>query len=182
VHAAEVDNVAESIVAHHGEFGHDLVIMCSHGRGRALHMLMGCIAQKVISLGTIPVLLTHPGEQKEFPPYSCKAILVPLDGDPDHEQALPVSIELAKACNATLHMAMVIPSFSKLSGQMTATSKLLPGTTSEMLEMFIENAEEYLQSQLQNFKDKGVQISTHVLRGDPAMLSPGQPWNQGSIS
>jgi nucleotide-binding universal stress UspA family protein len=52
VHTNEVDDVAGSIVAHADELAHDLVIMCSHGRGAALHLFLGSIAQSVIARGS----------------------------------------------------------------------------------------------------------------------------------
>ena len=170
VHTAEVKNVAESIVAHASELGHDLIVMCTHGRGRALHLLLGSIAQNVISMGSVPVLITHPEENGDIPAFSCGAILVPLDGNADHAQALPVAKELAMACGASLHLVMVIPSFGALSGQMTVTSRLLPGTTSKMLEMSAQSAEESLQSQLEELQRQGFAASAHVLRGNPADL------------
>lgn len=169
VHTAEVDNVAESIVAHQGELGYDFIIMCSHGRGKLLHLLLGSIAQKVISMGTIPVLITHPGEKGDIPAFSCKAILVPLDGNPDHEStALKVSAEMTQVCESALYLTTVIPRFGTLSGQMTVTSRLLPGTTSKMLEMSMDNAQEYLEEKLEKLRAQGVRANAYVLRGEPS--------------
>jgi nucleotide-binding universal stress UspA family protein len=168
VHTAGVDNIAESITEHSDEFDHDLIIMCSHGRGKALHLMMGSIAQKVISLGTIPVLIVHPTKEDELTSYSCKSILLPLDDDPDHSRALPVSKELAKAFGAVIHLTIVIPSYSTLSGQMTVTSRLLPATTSRMLEMSAENAEANFRGVLKDFHNQGFDADAIVLRGDPA--------------
>jgi nucleotide-binding universal stress UspA family protein len=170
VHEAEVDNVARSIVEHVDELQHDLVIMCSHGRGRALHLFLGSIAQKVIGMGTRPVLITHPDEKGEPPPFDCRHILVPLDSDPGHAQALPVSRELAQVCHASLHLAMVVPHFTSLAGEMATTSRMLPGTTARMLEMATQEAEEYLHTLLNELQDRGFVASAHVLRGDPAKL------------
>jgi nucleotide-binding universal stress UspA family protein len=168
VHTAEVSDVARSIVEHAGELEHDLIVMCAHGRGRALRLFLGSIAQRVIALGSLPVLITRPDERGDVPPFSCTAILVPLDGGKDHEQALPVARELAEACGAALHLAMVIPSFGTLSGPMTTTSRLLPGTTSQMLELSVEQAEAYLAAQMETLERDGLSASGHVRRGDPA--------------
>lgn len=170
VHTAEVDNVAKSIVAHAEELKHDLVIMCSHGRGKAFHLFLGSIAQKVISMDTRPVLITRPDENGKPPAFSCRNILLPLDGDPDHAQALPVARELAGACDATLFLAMVVPHLTTLSGEMAATSRTLPGTTSKMLELALQEAEEYLQAQVEALRTQGAAASAHVLRGDPAKM------------
>jgi nucleotide-binding universal stress UspA family protein len=168
VHAAEADNVADSIVAHADELKHDLVIMCSHGRGQALHLFLGSIAQKVIALGSRPVLITRPDEQGGAPPFSCNNILVPLDGDPDHAQALPVSKEIARACGAALHLVMVVPRFASLSGAAKVSSRMLPATTSKILEMASQDAQEAFRKQLEALRGEGFAASAHVLRGDPA--------------
>ncbi|WP_027358745.1 universal stress protein [Desulforegula conservatrix] len=170
VHTSEVDDVAESIVEHRCEFKHDLVIMCSHGRGRALHLLLGCIAQNVIAIGTVPVLLIQPDETKNIREFSCRSILVPLDGDPAHGGALPVSEEIAGLCGSTLHLLMVIPVFTSIPGKMAVQSRFQPAATSRMLDILKQNADEYLGERLADLKERGFQASAHVLRGDPADL------------
>jgi nucleotide-binding universal stress UspA family protein len=168
VHTTEVDNVAESIVQHTGEFDHDLIVMCSHGRGRALHLMLGNMAQKVISMGAIPVLIVRPGDAEDIRAFSCSTVLVPLDGVPDHEQALPVAKELARACPAAIRLAMVVPRFGSLSGQMTITSRFLPGTISRMLDLTVRNAEVYLKSLAEKLISEGFTAGASVRRGDPA--------------
>jgi nucleotide-binding universal stress UspA family protein len=168
VHTAETTDVAASIDGHRRELTHDLIIMCTHGRGRALHLILGSMAQKILSLGPVPVLITHPEEKGERRGFSCGSILVALDTDPDHARALPVAKELAGACGATLHLAMVVPSFGTLSGPMVAPSRFLPGTTSRMLELQVQSAEEYLQARREALQRQGVLAEFHVLRGHPA--------------
>ena len=168
VHTTEVDNVAESIVAHADELHHDMIVMCSHGRGKALHLLLGSIAQKVIAKGRLPVLITHPGRDGGVPAFSCSQLLLPLDGDPEHEKALPVAKELAKGCGAVLHLVMVVPSFGSLSGESAVASRFLPGTMAKILEMSVPQAEEYLRAQAETLRGQGIKARAHVLRGDPA--------------
>lgn len=168
VHEAEVTDVAQSIVAHGEELQHDLVVMCSHGRGKALHMFLGSIAQTIIALDSLPVLITHPDENGAAPPFSCRNILVPLDDDPEHAQAIPCAKELALACGAAIHLAMVIPRLGTLAGDMTVTGRMLPGTMTRMLELAYQDAGTYLQSLLNDLKDRGFTASAHVLRGEPA--------------
>jgi nucleotide-binding universal stress UspA family protein len=170
VHTTEVDNVAESIVDHAGELSHDVIIMCSHGRGKALNLLLGSIAQKVVSKGCLPVLLTRPDEDGNIPEFSCEALLLPLDGDAEHAQALTVSKELARVCGAVIHLTIVIPEFVNLSGERAVTSRFLPGTISKILEISAQKAEEYIQTQLEELESQGFEAIGHVLRGDPAAV------------
>lgn len=170
VHESEVDDVAQSIVAHADELAHDLVIMCSHGRGAALHLFLGSIAQRVIAHGCRPVLITHPDADGNPPPFSCRHLLVPLDDDPEHAEALPVAKELARACGATLHPTLVVPDLATLSGQEAVASRMLPGTTSRLLELTTRDAERYFAELEQSLRREGYQASAHVLRGDPACV------------
>lgn len=170
VHAPAADDVAASIVAHAAELHHDLVVMCSHGRGQALHLFLGSIAQKVIGQDSRPVLITHPDAEGEAPTFACRRILLPLDGDPAHGQALPVAKELARSCSASLFLVNVIPSLATLSGEMVATSRILPGTTNRMLELAGEEAAEYLEAEVAALQGEGIPALAQVLRGDPAKM------------
>ena len=169
VHKNEVDDVAGSIVAH-AESKYDLVIMCSHGRGAARHLFLGSIAQRVIARGSKPVLITHPDAEGTLPSFSCRHILVPLDDDPEHAEALPVCKDLARACNATLHIANVIPDLGTLSGGDAVASRMLPGTTSRLLELTTRDAERYFRAMEDDLRHEGFEASAHVLRGDPASV------------
>ena len=170
VHTNHVDDVAGSIVAHADELQHDLVIMCSHGRGAALHLFLGSIAQSVIARGSRPVLITHPTAEGTPPIFSCRHILVPLDENPEHAQALPVSKELAKACGATLHLTYVIPDLTTLSGEKAVASRMLPGTTSRLLDLTTQDAEGHFRELEAGLRREGFEASAHVLRGDPASV------------
>ena len=170
VHTAEVDNVAASIVANADELSNDLVVMCSHGRGAALHLFLGSIAQRVVSLDSRPVLITHPTEAGKAPAFSCRHILVPLDGESEHAQALPMSKTLARACTAALHLVSVIPNLATLSGDAAMASRVLPGTTSRLLEFSTQDAESNLHALEEQLTAEGFEASAHVLRGDPAKV------------
>lgn len=170
VHAPQADDVAASIVAHAAELHHDLVVMCSHGRGQALHLFLGSIAQKVIGQDSRPVLITHPDEEGAAPTFVCRRLLLPLDGDPAHGQALPVAKELAQACAASLFLANVVPKLGTLSGEMVTTSRILPGTTNRMLELAVEEAAEYLAGEVAALQREGFAATARVLRGDPAKM------------
>lgn len=171
VHTTSVDNVAESIVEHANELNCDVIIMCSHGRGKALHLFLGSIAELVISGGSLPVVVTPAAKEGEgMPEFSCKSVLLPLDGVEEHEQALPVSKELAGTCGSVLHLAMVIPGFENLSGQRAVASRFLPGTTSKILEISVQNAIGYLLRHQDKLRSEGFDAGAYVLRGDPAAV------------
>jgi nucleotide-binding universal stress UspA family protein len=169
VHTDEVRDVAASLTEHVGELGPDLIVMCTHGRGGLRTWLWGSIAQQVIGRGTTPVLLIQPEGRAESPEFVCQRLLVPLDGNPEHEQGLAVAIELARACRADIHLMMVVHTLGTLPGHQAATARLLPGVTSLVLDMSEEGAEALLRQKVAQFQSSALPMTVEVCRGDPAL-------------
>ncbi len=170
VHSSEVDDVARSIAEHVGELGPDLIVMCTHGSGGLRGWLFGRIAQQVVGLGTTPVLLVPPEGTGRSAAFSCKRILVALDGNPDHEEGLKVAASLARIGGAELCLIMAVHTFDTLSGQEAATAKLLPGATHALLDLSENDAKEYLHRQVTTLQAAGFTATADVRRGDPVVV------------
>lgn len=168
VHEVEVDNVARSIVAHSGEFQPDLIVLCTHGKEGVRELLFGSIAQKVLALGDVPILLIHPRDDESPIDFRCRRILLPLDGDPEHEQSVSAAREMAQACGAELDLIMIVPTVGSLPAEWAASGRLLPGVTGELLDIAQVNADGYLRNIVEKLKDGGISVEYEVLRGDPA--------------
>jgi nucleotide-binding universal stress UspA family protein len=168
VHTEEVKDVARSIVDHSGELSPDLIVMCSHGEGGLRNIMVGNIAQQVINRGKTPILLVQPDEDRFAETISFSKLLVALDGDPEHEKALPVAKELAKSVGASLLLVMVVYTLATLPSEQAATSRLLPAATSAMLDITETSAQDYLQEKATSFQQEGLNASWEVRRGDPA--------------
>lgn len=166
VHTSEVADVARSIVQHAGEFSPDLIVMCAHGRGGVRDILVGSIAQQVIAGGSTPVLLIHPQDPPSVP-FSCDTILVPMDTNPEHAQGLSIAGELAKACSTSIELLTVVPTLGTLGGTQAAAGRMLPGAMSALLDMNVQEAENYLEGQAKKYSGQNIPISLTVLRGDP---------------
>jgi len=177
VHSAEVSDVARSLVEHIGELGPDakavttsLIVMCAHGWGGLRSRLFGSIAQQIIGLGTTPVLLIQPARGEATAAFACRRLLVPLDGQPEHEQGLVMAISLAQASTAALHLLMVVHTLSTLPGEQAAAGRLLPGATSALLDLRQQDAEEYLRRQAAPMQAAGLAVTAESRRGDPAKI------------
>jgi nucleotide-binding universal stress UspA family protein len=171
VHENEVRDVARSLTEHVEELEPDLIVMCTHGRGGLRTWLLGSIAQQLIAPGATPVLLVQPEGRAEAPAFVCRRLLVPLDGNPEHEGGLRVAVDLARGCGADLHLMMVVHTLGTLPGQQAATARLLPGATSLLLDMSEEGAERLLRqkvAQLQATEGPRMPVTVEVSRGDPA--------------
>ena len=147
-----------------------LIVMCTHGRSGVGNLLLGNIAQRIIGSGTTPVLLVPPSEAlaKEGAEhkFACRRLLVPLDGDTAHEQALPVAGDLASACRSEIHLVFVVATRVSLPGSDAAVGLLLPRATRAMLEIARHEAEAYLGRHVQCQQAAGHIVTTEVCRGD----------------
>ena len=168
VHTAPVKDVSASIVKHAmTEFQPDLIVMCTHGRSGVRELLYGSIAQQVVAQGMTPLLLIKPGIDAATS-FKLDKIIVPLDSGPVHDDSLPVTQELASAYGSNIHLLTVIPTFTTVAGEAAAAGTLLPATTSALLDIEVENAEEDLRAHLSELKQGGFRASAEVARGDPA--------------
>jgi nucleotide-binding universal stress UspA family protein len=168
VHSSAEKNVADSIIEHSREMEVDLIVMCAHGQSGLQKRIFGNIAQDVLSRGAVPVLLISPEKELEEQSCACQCILVPLDGDPDHEAGLEMAIELSLACGANLHLVMVIHELSSLPGEQAASAMLLPNAASALLELSCEDGELYLTGLIGKLLDRHIAVTGEVQRGDPA--------------
>lgn len=168
VHTEEVNDITRSIVDHTGEFAPDLIIMCTHGEGGLKEIMMGSIAQQVIGRGKTPILLVKAGEEGAVPLTSFKKILLPLDGEAEHEQCIPLAADLARQFSARLELLTVVHTLGSLPGERAATGWMLPGATRAILDLDEQTAAEYLEKLAGEQRAAGLKPSVTVRRGDPA--------------
>jgi nucleotide-binding universal stress UspA family protein len=170
VHPVEQANVARSIIEHVSELRADLVFLCAHGHGGLRNVLVGGIAQQVISLGTTPVFFVRPQATEDLAEskFECHNALVPLDSTPIHEPALPIAEQIASVCGAALHLVTVVPTAGTLSAERAASGLLLPTTTAAVLDLAQRGAVEYLENLVAHLLAEGLSATAEVARGDPA--------------
>ncbi len=168
VHTSAEKDVANSIVVHSQELKVDLIAMCAHGQSGLQKRIFGNIAQTVLNQGDVPVLLLSPEKEMKAETCSCQCILVPLDGNPDHEAGLDMAVEISQSCHARLHLVMVIHKLSTLPGEEAASAVLLPTAASALLELDCEQGELYLAELMGKLLEKQIPITGEVQRGDPA--------------
>jgi nucleotide-binding universal stress UspA family protein len=96
----------------------DIIALATHGRSPMGRLVHGGTAWRAVAGSTIPVLLLHANgtvqTHTEVPVR--RRILVPLDGSPYAEKAIPVAQELALEWNASIVLIRVIPIESQPSG------------------------------------------------------------------
>ncbi len=167
VHAVTEVDVARSIIEHITELSADLIVLAEHGSSGLRDMLVGNIAQQVVQGATTPVLFVRP-RMEGAPAFTCRKILIPLDSTPIHEPALPVAVDIARACGAALHLMTVVPTPSTLSAERAGAGMLLPATMTAVLDLAQRGAVEYLQNTAARLRADGIDATATVVRGDTA--------------
>jgi nucleotide-binding universal stress UspA family protein len=145
VHENTVRDVARCLASHAVELHCDLVVMATHGHGGAKRWVYGSIAQQVAAAGPCPVLFVPCGGCPANLGCEVRTVLVPLDGDPSHEQVLAVAKDLAQSLRATLRLLTVIPMVGDLEGSRAAVARTSPRTMAAALELECGEAERYLR-------------------------------------
>jgi len=171
VHSNLERDVAGSIAAHAAELNTDMIILCTHGRSGLRNVLIGSIAQQVLQRGRRPVFLIRPTSAGTAPPFECHRLLVPLDGRPEHEVSLPVAEAIARACDAALHLLIVVPTLDTVHGDRLATALLTPQATAAVLDIEEEQAASYLFELIDRLRASGTKASAEVRRGNPANVT-----------
>jgi nucleotide-binding universal stress UspA family protein len=157
VHAGEA---AEVIVAEAADC--DLIAMSTQGAGGGGRLLYGSVADRVARHAPVPTLLARGGALPiELAPL--RRVVVPLDGSPAAERALPLATSLAGVLHAALHLLLVddVRPAAELSGADLSGARAGYVAAPESVD--------YLEQQAQRLRAAGVLPSTEVCGGEPAV-------------
>ncbi len=99
-------NPAEEIRIYADEIEADLICMATHARAGIGRIVLGSVAERVVQDAHLPVLLVR--QEVATPDIPLGApVVVPLDGSPRSEAALPYAVALAKRLGAPLTLVRV---------------------------------------------------------------------------
>jgi nucleotide-binding universal stress UspA family protein len=182
VHDVLEGNVARAVADHADEVSADLVIICTHGRGRVPNMLFGSIAQQVLHRGATPVLLARAPLDHVEPTFDPSTVLVPLDATTASEAALEPAVRIASSLGAALHLVMVVATRETIRGDRLPTATWLPSATRAELELEEQEAGAYLR-RLSASLQSNVPVTVEVRRGDiaSALLDQAEELRVGLI-
>ncbi len=171
VHPNEEGDVAKSITDHAADLGADLIVLSTHGGGGARRVLFGSVAQQVLRRGTRPVLLVrHPdaGAKITAGPWNVGRVLVPLDGSPPSEEALPIAVSVTGAYGAEIHLIRIVPTLTTIPGERASAALLVPTAAAVSLEIEEAEARKELEAIASRIRDAGIRARAVVGRGEPA--------------
>jgi nucleotide-binding universal stress UspA family protein len=146
----------------------DLIVMATHDRSGPNRWLHGSVAEAVVSHASVPVLLirategVRPIERLGVPRPE---LIVPLDGSPLAEAALPLASGLANALGGHIVLVGVIPTPGQLVAEQGGAIVTYVGSDHVRLE---SEAREYLAATLSALKASGLSAEAAVRQGKPA--------------
>lgn len=150
VHTSEADagtpqrDLADTLAAHTAELGFDLAVMAAHGRRGVMDFLTASMPLKAAAAGCSAVYLvrgTTPASAASGP----RSIIVPLDGEPAHEAALPQALALAAKLRLPVELLAVIPRTGlDAGGKAAASARLSPALSGASYAYAADTAGTYL--------------------------------------
>jgi nucleotide-binding universal stress UspA family protein len=166
VHEVQESGVAQTIHDHAVELNADLIILCAHGKGGLRDLLFGSIAQQVIRFGTTPVLCIRPDCDCVDHAGAFRKILLPLDGSPAHEVAIAPAADLARHSGAAIDLLTVVPTADTLPMKDAIASRHSPRATAMTLDIYTDQAADYLDKVGLRLSTDGIQVNTLIARGE----------------
>jgi nucleotide-binding universal stress UspA family protein len=160
-----VGDAAVEIVRYAEQEEMDLIALATHGRSGLQRWLYGSVAEKVLHTTHTPLLLVRPTEEPTAAPPALTHVVVPLDGSPLAESAVPVAEALATRCGVPLVLLRVVElvslSFVDPAGMAGVNYQAL-------LDSMQEAADAYVSQLMRTLRGKGLQVQTVTPMGLPA--------------
>jgi nucleotide-binding universal stress UspA family protein len=157
---------AEILLEHAEKEKINLIVLSSHGHSGFIPRTIGSNASKIIQKSQIPVLLVRAskGTIKRRSAGLFQKIIVPLDGSPMGEAALPYVIEIAKAFKSTVIILRVVETEQRVH-TIGGTDHFL--YNENLIEQMKTEASIYL-SRIHKKLGKNITVQTVMRTGDAA--------------
>jgi nucleotide-binding universal stress UspA family protein len=161
-----VGQPADEIVRYAREAHVDMIAMATHRESALARGVLGSITDRVLHSSSVPVLAVHPKSASAFAGNAGapNVIIVPLDGSPLSEAAVPVALDIAEACasDVVFIMAVRFPYYG-VSGPGIEYYAGDYGIAEQRRE-----ALEYLSRFVQMAESKGLKARAHAAIGNAA--------------
>jgi nucleotide-binding universal stress UspA family protein len=128
-----------------------LIAMSTHGRSGAFRWVLGSVTDKTLRAASAPTLVirSHREEDKPDDP-DIRRIVLPLDGSPLAEQAVPHATALAKALNANIEVFRAVSTPMYMPARYPMWGGIpFPSDT---------HANEYLEAMVEHIRAAGIDV------------------------
>ncbi len=147
--------------------GSGLIALCTHGRTDPGRWLFGSIAQRLMTAADLDIFVLSPeGIRRPVQP-AFRRLLVPLDGEASHEQALVRAADLATQTGAELALIHIAETRQNLDGFEAVRARLSPRTFDALLDESRQEIALYLEERSAVWRGRGLRVTTALLEGNP---------------
>ncbi|MGG7055733.1 universal stress protein [Nitrosomonas sp. ANs5] len=160
---------AETILSLAEEAQVDLIAMSTHGRSGLGLALLGSVADEVVRNARQPVFLAPPQAQAK-PDSVPGVVLLPLDGTPLAETAIPAACQFAQLTGASVHMIRVVDPADCQDRRVDAQTAVDLNDTEHS--PIVRQAVAYLERIKLRLQLAGVESCFQVALGDPVNVIP----------
>lgn len=144
----------------------DLIAMSTHGRTGLGLALLGSVADEVVRNARPPLFLT-PAQAVVKPDPLPRIIILPLDGTPLSESAIPVACQFAQNTNAVIHLVRVIVPTQASEDELT-TRHISNNRNYAGEQPIIRQATSYLERMQLRLQLAGIVSRCQIAEGEPA--------------
>jgi nucleotide-binding universal stress UspA family protein len=140
------------------------IVIATHGHGGVQRLIVGSVADKIMRLSARPTLVVRAQETANAPQQvAFRRLMVPLDGSPLAETALPPAVELAAATDATMLLVRAEPFVATMW-----VPEYALGEGAKLEQPVAATADAYLAETKCRCIPAGTQANAVLLRGAPA--------------
>jgi nucleotide-binding universal stress UspA family protein len=162
-----IGNPERRIVDVAADLGAEMIVMASHGRGALGRLIYGSVADQVARGSPVPVMVVR-ARQLESGPVGITRLVVPLDGSPRAETALPVATAISRRLGTPILLVRAVDP-ADLMPPAVGIGEAIPFEIYDEAEKELEaEALHYLETMAQNMREQGLPVATSVLTGPPA--------------
>ena len=145
----------QEVVAEADEWSADVIVLATHGRGGLTRAWMGSVADYCLRTASQPLMAIRPpehGSDGTEGPLANSQVVVPLDGSPLAEAALPYGASLASQLGVPLTLLTAVPS------PRVADLSYVPDTIDAS-----NQANRYLDGHLSRLRDDELEVNKSVV-------------------
>ncbi len=162
-----VGNPARRIVDAAADLRPEMIVMASHGRGALGRLIYGSVADQVGREAPVPVMVVRT-RQLTPGPVGVTRLVVPLDGSPRAEAALPVATAISRRLGTPISLVRAVDP-ADLMPPAVGMGEAIPFEIYDEAEKELEQeARHYLEAMAPKLREQGLPVTISVLMGPPA--------------
>jgi nucleotide-binding universal stress UspA family protein len=174
-----VGNPARRIVDAAADLRPEMIVMASHGRGALGRLIYGSVADQVGRESPVPVMVVRT-RQLAPGPVGITRLVVPLDGSPRAEAALPVATAISRRLGTPISLLRVVDP-AVLMPPAVGMGEAIPFEIYDEAEKELElEARRYLETMAQTLREQGLPVAISVPMG-PAASSIEEATSLGDV-